>query len=125
MTFRVDVPITWAHFVTAFHANYIPATLMAKKKAEFIKLSMGTHSVKEYWHAFNNLSRYAPKMVATEADKIESFKRGLSTKLLKTMGNSTRANFSDFVNDCLNQDDNNQLHAAGKIRKRPFESGPS
>ena len=86
---------------------------------------MGTHSVKEYLHAFNNLARYAPKMVATKEDKIASFKRGLSSKLMKTMGNSTRATFNDFVNDCLNQENNNQIHAAGKIHKRPFGLGPS
>ena len=51
-----------------------------------MKLSQGTKSVKEYLHAFNNLSRYVPEFVNTEAKKIASFQRGLSPKMLKTMG---------------------------------------
>ena len=39
-------------------------------------------------HAFNNLSRYALAFMDTEEKKIESFKRGLGTKLMKTMANS-------------------------------------
>jgi hypothetical protein len=34
--------------------------------------------MKEYLHAFNNLSRYAPEFVNTFAKKIASFKRGLN-----------------------------------------------
>ena len=52
-------------------------------------------------HEFNNLSRYALEFVDTEAKKIESFKRGLSTKLMKTMANSKCATYNDFVSDAL------------------------
>jgi len=38
-----------------------------------MKLSHVTKSVKEYLHAFNNLTRYAPEFVNTEANKIASF----------------------------------------------------
>ena len=52
------------------------------KVGEFMRLSQGTKSVKEYLHAFNNLARYAPEFVNTEAKKIASFQRGLSPKML-------------------------------------------
>ena len=52
-------------------------------------------------HAFNNLSRYAPEFVNTKEKKIESFKRGLSTKLMKTMANSRHATYNEFVSDAL------------------------
>jgi hypothetical protein len=61
----------------------------------------------------------------TEEKKIESFKRGLSTKMMKTLANSTRVTFNDFVSDALTQENQNNLHMAAKSHKRNFELGPS
>ena len=58
------------------------------KAVEFINLTQETKTLTEYMHAFNNLSRYAPAFMDTEEKKIESFKGGLGTKLMKTMDNS-------------------------------------
>ena len=80
--------------------------------------------MKEYLHAFNNLSRYAPEFVNTNA-KNASFKRGLSPKMLKTMGTSSRMRFNDFISDCLTQENNNNAYSVSKNHKRAFESGPS
>ena len=55
-------------------------------------------------HAFNNMSRYAPKFVDIEANKIESFKRGLGTKLMKTMANFSCDAYNEFVSDALTQE---------------------
>ena len=74
---------------------------MCMKAAKFMKLTQGTKTLTEYMHAFNNLSRYALEFVDTEAKKIDSFKRGLSTKLMKTMANSKCATYSDFISDAL------------------------
>jgi len=52
-------------------------------------------------HAFNNLSRYALGFVDTEEKKIESFKRGLRTKLMKTMANSKCTTYNEFISDAL------------------------
>jgi len=95
------------------------------KAAEFMKLTQGTKTLIEYMHAFNNLSRYTPEFVDTEAKKIESFKRGLSTKLMKTMANSKCATYNDFVSDALTQENQNNLHAIVKGRKRAAEAGAS
>ena len=76
-------------------------------------------------HVFNNLSRYAPEFVNTEEKKIESFKRGLGTKLMKTMANSRCATYNEFVSDALTQENQNNLHAAAKSRKRAAEAGAS
>jgi hypothetical protein len=62
---------------------------MAMKVGEFMRLTQGTRMMKEYLHAFNNLSRYAPEFVNTDAKKIASFKRGLNPKMLKTMDTSS------------------------------------
>lgn len=98
---------------------------MAMKVAEFMRLTQGTKTMTEYLHSFNNLSRYAPEFVDTEAKKIASFKRGLNPKMLKSMGTSSRTVFNEFISDCLTQGNNNNIYAASKNRKRAFESGPS
>ena len=52
-------------------------------------------------HAFNNLSRYAHAFIDTEEKKIASLKRGLGTKLMKTMANSRCVAYNEFVSDAL------------------------
>ena len=74
---------------------------MWMKAAEFMKLTQGTKTLTEYMHAFNNLSRYAPAFMDTEEKKIESFKSGVGTKLMKTMANSRCATYNEFVSDAL------------------------
>ena len=74
------------------------------KATEFMKLTQGTKTLTEYMHAFNNLSRYALTFVDIEEKKIERFKRGLGTKLMKTMANSRCATYNDFVSKALMQD---------------------
>ena len=87
-----------------------------------MKLSEGTKSVKEYLHTFNNLARYSLEFVNTDAKKIASFQRGLSPKMLKTMGTGTRATFNAY---CLTQENNNNNYSASNSRKRAFEAGSS
>ena len=98
---------------------------MRMKAAEFMKLTQGTKTLTEYMHAFNNLSRYAPEFMDTEQKKIESFKRGLGTKLMKTKANSRCATYNEFVSDALTLENQNNLHAAAKGRKRAAEAGAS
>ena len=74
---------------------------MRMKATEFMRLTQGTKTLTEYMHTFNNLSIYAPKFVNIEEKKIESFKRGLGTKLMKTMANSRCATYNEFVSDAL------------------------
>ena len=74
-------------------------------------------------HAFNNLSRYAPAFMDTEEKKIGSFKRGLGTKLMKTMANSRCATYNEFVSDALTQENQNNLHAVAKGSKRAAKVG--
>jgi len=88
-------------FKLAFRGYHIPPGLMRMKAAEFMQLTQGTKTLAEYMHAFNNLSRYAPDFVETEEKKIESFKRGLGTKLMKTMSNSRSTTYNEFISDAL------------------------
>ena len=90
-----------------------------------MRLTQGTKTLTEYMHTFNNLSRYALGFIDTEEKKIESFKRGLSTKLMKTMANSRCTMYNEFISDALTQENQNNLHAAVKGRKRAAEAGAS
>jgi len=93
--------VDWNLFREAFKGHFIPPGVMEMKHTEFMQLTQGNKTIKEYLHAFNHLSRYAPEFVNTEAKKIASFKRGLGLKLLKTMGRSKCATFNEFVSDAL------------------------
>jgi len=72
-TYPKGTPITWNRFTTTFRGNYIPPRVVEMKVGEFMRLSQGTKSVKEYLHTFNSLARYAPEFVNMEAKKIASF----------------------------------------------------
>ena len=98
---------------------------MAMKHTEFMKLVQGTKNLTEYLHAFNHLSRYAPKFIDTNAKRIASFKRGLSPKLMKNLGNNKSATFNEFMSDALTQENNNTIYAASKNCKRAFEASAS
>jgi hypothetical protein len=98
---------------------------MAIKHTEFMKLTQGNKSLTEYLQAFNNLARYAPKFVDTNAKKIASFKKGLSPKLMRSMGNSKCVTFNEFISDALTQGNNDKVYAASKTRKRNFEADAS
>ena len=106
-----------------FRGHHIPPRLMRMKVAEFMRLTQGTKTLTEYMHAFNNLSRYALGFIDTEEKKIESFKRGLGTKLMKTMAKSRCTTYNEFISDALTQENHNNLHAIAKGRKGVAEVG--
>jgi len=93
--------LDWNLFREAFKGHFIPPGVMEMKHTEFMQLTQGNKTLKEYLHAFNPLSRYAPEFVSTETKKIASFKRGLGPKLLKTVGRTKCATFNEFVSDAL------------------------
>jgi hypothetical protein len=69
--------------------------------------------------------RYAPEFMDADAKKIASFKRGLSLKLMKSIGNSKCTTFNEFISDALTQENNNNIYAASKSHKRNYEAGAS
>jgi len=117
--------VTWDQFKTTFRNTYIPQGLMTIKHTEFMNLTQGTKSLTEYLHAFNNLSRYAPEIVDTEAKKLASFKRGLGPKLSKNMDGNKSTSVNEFVSDALTQENSNTVYAASQNRKRAYEAGAS
>jgi hypothetical protein len=77
----VGYQVPWTEFRNAFHAYYIPAGVMRKKRQEFMDLKQGGRSVHDYSKLFNHLAQYAPDQVDTDEKKKDSFMIGVSTKL--------------------------------------------
>jgi hypothetical protein len=124
-TFPANAQISWREFTEAFRGVYIPPGLIEIKLGEFLALNQGTKIVTQYLHAFNNLCRYAPNMVDTDAKRIASFKRGLNPKIMKHVSTNNHARFNDFISDCLKQEKNNNASTAAKTHKRALEGGLS
>jgi len=119
---RDNTVVDWNLFREDFKGHFISPGVMEMKHTEFMQLTQGNKTLKEYLHAFNHLSRHAPEFVSTESKKIASFKRGLGPKLLKTMGRTKCATFNEFVSDALTQENYNTVYTATKTHKRAFEA---
>jgi hypothetical protein len=81
VTRPADYQVMWAEFHDAFHAHYISAGVMRKKRQEFMDLKQGGRFVHDYSKQFNHLAQYVPDQVDTDDKKKDRFMIGLSTKL--------------------------------------------
>ena len=70
-------PITWQEFRENFRSYHTPEGLIELKQEEFRALKQGFMSIAEYHDKFAQLSCYAPKEVAADADKQRRFLKGL------------------------------------------------
>ncbi|KAL6286303.1 hypothetical protein ACE6H2_010693 [Prunus campanulata] len=69
--------VTWEEFQRVFFEQFYPPSYKNAKKSEFMYLKQGSMSVLEYEHKFNELSRFAPELVATEEERCRRFEEGL------------------------------------------------
>jgi hypothetical protein len=113
----VDYQVAWAEFRNAFHAYYIPAGVMRKKRQEFMDLKQGGRSVHDYSKQFNRLTQYALNQVDTDEKKKDRFRIGLSTKLQERMALNTGGTFPEFVSNVMIVDDAIRAHKETKKRK--------
>ncbi|XP_066333384.1 uncharacterized protein [Miscanthus floridulus] len=91
-------PITWQEFRENFRSYHILEGLIELKQGEFHALKQGFMSVVEYRDKFTQLSRYAPKEVADDADKQHLFLNGLYDGLQLQLMSNTYPNFQTLVN---------------------------
>jgi hypothetical protein len=122
-----DYHVSWAEFRDAFHAHYIPAGVMRKKRQEFMDLQQGRRSVNDYSKQFNHLKQYAPDQVDNDEKKNDCFVIGLPTKLQECMALNTGGTFPEFVSDVMITDNTIRAHKETKKRKvvaAPFSSAP-
>ena len=69
--------LTWNDFLREFHDAYVPEVYKDQKEKEFLELQHGNRLVVEYEVQFNQLSHYAPHMIATEKKKCTRFESEL------------------------------------------------
>ena len=62
-------PITWEKLKEHFYEKYFSANLRHLKETEFLVLEQGNMFVEKYDQEFEQLSRFAPNMIATEAKR--------------------------------------------------------
>src|SRR3954465_13331176 len=74
-------PLPWAIFEDGFRTAHISSGVMSLKNKEFHNLKQRHRSVEEYIEEFNNLARYAPDEVDTDAKRKEKFLEGLNDEL--------------------------------------------
>jgi hypothetical protein len=123
----VNYQVLWAEFRNAFHAYYIPAGVMRKKRQEFMHLKQGGRSVHDYSKQFNHLAQYAPDQVDTDEKKKGRFMIGLSTKLQERMALNTGGTFPEFTSNMMIVDDAIRVNKETKKRKvlaAPSNSAP-
>ena len=118
---RYQVP--WTEFAAAFRAHHIPSSIMKIKLREFMALRQGSRSVREYVQVFNELARYAPNHVDTDAKKRECFMEGMSPKLQSHLGHRFD-DFNQMVDDAIAMEEDLRLHHLEK-RKAKFIAEPS
>ncbi|KAH7863754.1 hypothetical protein Vadar_021601 [Vaccinium darrowii] len=69
--------LVWSAFKKDFEGKYIPPAVKDQKRIEFLSLKQGNMIVAEYQRKFDELSRFAGKLVEKEKDKVCHFLRGL------------------------------------------------
>ena len=74
---RIPNPMTWEFFVQEFEAKYVTDMYRESKWKQFLNLKQRNLSVTEFENEFSHLSKYAPKLVLTEAFRCRQFEDGL------------------------------------------------
>ena len=90
-------------FKEHFYNKYFSETAQSSKRREFIYLQQGRMYVLEYIRKFDELSRYAPHMDATEDLKKDHFIQGLCKDLAKDLkvAGVRDASFNELIDGAL------------------------
>ncbi|XP_073357951.1 uncharacterized protein [Aegilops tauschii subsp. strangulata] len=85
----------------AFRAAHVSTGAMSLKKKEFRSLRQGGRTVNAYVEEFNNLARYAPNDVNTDAARQEKFLEGLNDELSLQLTVATFRNCQDLIDKAI------------------------
>ena len=85
--------LQWEDFLQEFKDNYMPEVYQDEKRKEFLNLKQNNMSIVDYEVQFNQLSRYASYMVATERDKCRKFEEGLTYAIRSKISSSDMESF--------------------------------
>src|SRR6266540_3992830 len=115
--------VPWIEFRAAFKAHHIPSSSIKIKLREFLNLKQGGKTVRECVQVFNDLARYAPDHVDTDAKKKECFLEGMTPKLRSHLG-CRFEDFNQLVDDAIAIEEDLRLHHLEK-RKTKITAGSS
>ncbi|XP_057811494.1 uncharacterized protein LOC131025719 [Salvia miltiorrhiza] len=81
MTEQARQGLTWNRFKEIVTNQYFPRSYRNQKEVEFLDLKQGELSITDYERKFNQLSRYATRLVNTNDQKADRFLRGLRPEI--------------------------------------------
>ncbi|KAA0052387.1 ty3-gypsy retrotransposon protein [Cucumis melo var. makuwa] len=123
--------ITWEQFKESFYSKFFSASLRDAKRQEFLNLEQDDMIVEQYDTEFDMLSRFAPKMIATEVARADKFVRGLKLDiqgLVRAFRPATHADALRLAVDLSLQERANSSKVAGRGstsgQKRKAEQQP-
>ena len=93
---RLSDPMPWDFFVQEFWAKYVTDMYKEVKWKKFLNLKKRNLSVAEYEKEYNHLSKYAPKVVLTEAFCCRQFEDGLNESIKKYLTHVTSLQWVNF-----------------------------
>ena len=94
--------VTWKFFLDEFKKHYVGRIYMSNMRQEFHNLKQRQMSVTKYQREFTQLSKYAPKMLATEDEKCRKFEDNLNDHIRAHVTGFWHDDFSKIVTCALN-----------------------
>lgn len=119
--------VTWERFVRGFNDQYCPKSDRLEQEATFTHLEQGTMTIPEYEARFAALSRYAPEMVDTDANRCKQFRQGLNLDMCKRLITFRERDYADLVDmarktekSMHNYRDKQESNKKSKRREQPL-----
>lgn len=95
----------WEEFLALFYKKYFPDTVKEELQMEFINLTQGTMTVREYEARFTELSRFADPL--SELQQTQKFQRGLNAYVKKMVTGFRHTKMVDVVECAASIEANN------------------
>ena len=96
-----DAPYTWEDFKRIFYERYFPQSIRFQKFREFDRLEQGSMTVAQYAMKFEELSRYAPTLIADERVRARKFENGLRGRIQQQVTAFEMPTYKGVVNKAL------------------------
>lgn len=116
--------LEWNRFKELFLEKYFPPCLESQMDINFLELKQGDMSIAEYVNKFNELARFAPHQVNTEARKARRFEQGLNKWIRSKVSVLELKDFSILVQKTLIvESTRDNTFRFDQNNKRRFEAG--
>ncbi|CAL9004568.1 unnamed protein product [Prunus brigantina] len=121
---RIQLPLLGRNFRGFSPTNSIHL-ITRMPRSQFLYLKQGSMSVVEYEHKFNELSRFAPELVATEEDRRRRFEGGLWWEIQVVVTANTYPNMKALAQAAERVSRRCDIGASRRHRDAPGLGGPS